>query len=357
MPRRVIAGAVVAVLAAALAVASSHAQEAQPAYLDARYSPEERAADLVSRMTLDEKAAQLSTTNAPAIPRLGVAEYAYWSEAQHGLSAFYGGDATKPSGGTTPAGTSFPTTLSAFLTWDPALTRRETAAISDEARGMLDKSLFGSRQNDIGPSASNYGNLFYWAPTVNLQRDPRWGRTDEPFGEDPFLVGTLASAWVQGFQGEDARGRQQDPYLKAVATEKHFALNNVEHNRMGISSDTDEGTIRDYYTAQFRRVIEQAHVAGIMSSYNAINGTPAVANDLTLNVLLRRTFGFDGYVTSDCGAVGTQYRRPDGPGTTLGSFPQAAVFAISGHDWAPPGWTSDHLDDFAHWSNGARRIS
>jgi beta-glucosidase len=352
-------------LAAALAVAAAlvgagvtaSAQQPPPAYLDASYSPAERAADLVSRMTLDEKAAQLSTTNAPAIPRLGVHEYAYWSEAQHGLSAFYGGDQTNSSGLTTPRATSFPTNLSASLTWDPDLIRRETSAISDEARGELDKSLFGNEQNDLGPSASDYGNLFYWAPTVNLQRDPRWGRTDEPFGEDPFLVGTLASAWVQGFQGEDARGRQQDPYLKAVATEKHFALNNVEHNRMGISSDTDEGTIRDYYTAQFRRVIEQAHVAGIMSSYNAINGTPAVANDLTLNVLLRRTFGFDGYVTSDCGAVGTQYRRPDGPGTTLGSFPQAAVFAISGHDWAPPGWTSDHLDDFAHWTNGAKRVS
>jgi beta-glucosidase len=345
-------------VAAGVALLAAPARADTPVYQDTHYSFAERAADLVSRMTLDEKAGQLSTTNAPAIPRLGVSEYAYWSEAQHGLSAFYGGDQTNPGGLTTPRGTSFPTNLSASLTWDPALIRRETAAISDEARGALDKSLYAAGEQN-NQSTGGYGNLVYWAPTVNLTRDPRWGRNDEPFGEDPFLVGTLASAWVQGFQGEDARGRPLDRYLKAVATEKHYALNNVERNRMGISSDTDEGTIRDYYTAQFRRVIERAHVAGIMSSYNAINGTPAVADNLTLNVLLRKTFGFDGYVTSDCGAVGTQYRRPDGPGTQLGNVPQAAVFAISGHDWAPPGWTTDHLDTLAHWTNTetGRRVS
>jgi beta-glucosidase len=323
--------------------------QAQPVYRDAAYTAEERAADLVSRMTLEEKAAQLSTTNAPAIPRLGVAAYAYWSEAQHGLSAFYGGYRDDPSAFTTPRATSFPTNLAASLTWDPALIRRETSAISDEARGALDKSLFGEDENNIGASAGDYGNLVYWAPTVNLQRDPRWGRTDEAFGEDPFLVGTLGAAWVQGFQGEDARGRPQDRYLKAIATGKHYALNNVEHDRMAISSDTDEGTIRDYYTAQFRRLVEDAHVSGVMSSYNAINGTPAVADNLTLNVLLRKTFGFDGYVTSDCGAVGTTYRRPDGPGTQLAKA--NGVLNIAGHDWAPPGWATDHLDLLAHWTD------
>src|SRR3954452_4564719 len=166
-----------ALIAACLAAASADA--AAPVYRDTHRSFAERAADLVSRMTLEEKAAQLSTTNAPSIPRLGVSEYAYWSEAQHGLSAFYGGDQTNSSGLTTPRATSFPTNLSASLTWDPDLIRRETSAISDEARGELDKSLFGQHQNNIGPSAADYGNLFYWAPTVNMDRDPRWGRTDE----------------------------------------------------------------------------------------------------------------------------------------------------------------------------------
>src|SRR5689334_6633817 len=167
-----------------------------------------------------------------------------------------------------------------------------------------------------------------------MLRDPRWGRTDEAFGEDPFLVGTLGTAWVDGFQGQTASGRQRGRYLKAVTTLKHYALNNVERDRMGSSSDTDEGTIRDYYTRQFRDIIERAHATGVMSSYNAINGTPAVANNFSLNVLLRRTYGFRGYVTSDCGAVGTQYRADD-PDNPLANNPATAALATSGHDWAP----------------------
>src|SRR5690349_9880151 len=289
---------------------SSAAVAATPAYQNTSLPPAERAADLVSRMTLQEKAAQLSTTNAPAIKRLGVQEYAYWSEALHGVNAFWGGDATSPTGVdlNNVKATSFPSSLSESLAWDPALMRRVTTAISDEARGFLDPSLFGSSQNDLGPTAGAYGSLFYFAPTLNMLRDPRWGRTDEAFGEDPFLAGTLGTAYVDGFQGQSADGRPLGRYLKAVTTLKHYALNNVEGDRMGSSSDTDEGTIRDYYTRQFRDIIERAHATGVMSSYNSVNGAPAVSNDLTLNVLLRRTFGFGGYVTSDCGAVGTQYR-------------------------------------------------
>lgn len=325
------------------------AAAAQPAYLDPSRPAAERAADLVSRMTLDEKAGQLSTTNAPAIPRLGVAAYAYWSEAQHGLSAFYGGYKDDPARFTTPRATSFPTNLSASLTWNPELMRRETSAISDEARGELDKSLFGKAENDIGNAATNYGNLVYWAPTVNLARDPRWGRTDEAFGEDPFLVGTMGAAWVDGFQGQDAAGRLEDHYLKAIATEKHFALNNNEKDRMATSSDTDETTIREYFTAQFRRIVEDAHVAGVMSSYNAVNGTPTAVNDLLMNVLLRKTWGFAGYTTSDCGAVGAIYRNPQVDRTPVSLLNPA--LNESGHDWAPPGFTTDHGDMLARWTN------
>ena len=316
-----------------------------PPYLDTSRSFEERAADLVSRLTLAEKVGQLSTTNAPGIPRLGVQEYAYWSEAQHGLSQFHGGYADDPLKSTTVKATSFPTNLAASMTWNPALMRRETSAISDEARGALDKSLFGNAQNNIGSSASGYGNLFYWSPTVNIARDPRWGRTDEAFGEDPFLAGTMGAAWVNGFQGQDARGRPEDRYLKAVATEKHLALNNNEKDRMATSSDTDETTIREYYTAQFRRLVEDAHVSGVMTSYNAVNGTPAAANHLLANVLLRNTWGFDGYTTSDCGGVATIYRNPNVP-----RDPISTAAKVSGHDWAPPGWTTDHGDDLGHWT-------
>jgi beta-glucosidase len=323
---------------------------ATPAYQDTRLPFAERAADLVSRMTLQEKAAQLATTNAPAIPRLGVQEYAYWSEALHGVNAFWGGDARAPAGVdiNDVKATSFPSPLAASLAWDPALQRRAASAISDEARGFLDPSLFGKSQNDLGPDPGKYGSLFYFSPTVNLDRDPRWGRADETYGEDPFLTASLAGAWVNGFQGQTAGGRG-GRYLKAVTTLKHYALNNVENDRMGLSSDTDEGTIRDYYTRQFRDIIERAHATGVMSSYNSINGAPAVSNDLTLNVLLRRTFGFGGYVTSDCGAVGTQYRA-DNPVAKNPPDPASAALVTSGHDWAPPGWSTNHADQAARWT-------
>jgi beta-glucosidase-like glycosyl hydrolase len=337
------AASTVAALMLAMAPASG-ASAAEPAYRDTRLPFAERAADLVSRMTLAEKAAQLGTTNAPPIARLGVQEYAYWSEALHGVNAFWGGDFTSPTGVdmNNVRATSFPSNLAASLAWDPALLRRETDAISDEARGFLDPSLFGKAQNNLGPAPGAYGSLFFFSPTVNLLRDPRWGRTDEGFGEDPFLVGSLASAWVEGFQGHGH-------YLKAVTTLKHYALNNVEDDRMGISSDTDEGTIRDYYTRQFRYVIEHADATGAMSSYNSIDGSPAVSNNLTMNVLLRRTFGFDGYTTSDCGAVGTQYRNDSGGGL-LATNPTTAALAISGHGWAPPGWSTNHGDLLASWT-------
>jgi len=331
---------------------------ALPIYQDPAYSPAERAAELISQMTLPEKATQLGTTNSLAIPRLGVQEYAYWSEAQHGVNAFWGGDASNPSGvDPTVTATSFPTNFAASLSWDPALIYRETTAISDEARGFVDPSLFGRAQNDLGPQPGDYGSLFYFAPTVNLDRDPRWGRVDEAFGEDPLLTATLGAAWVEGFQGENRQGQLLGRYLKAVATLKHYALNNTEDGRQQDSSDTDEATIRDYYTRQFRWIIEHAHAAGVMSSYNAINGVPAVADNLTLNLLLRRTFGFSGYVTSDCGAVGTEYRVPNGPGTALGASPATSALALSGHDWAPPGWSTNHGDQLALWSQGANPLS
>ena len=344
------------VLLAAAALTMAPAAAAGAPYQDTSLPAAERAADLVSRMTPDEKAQQLSTTNAPAIPRLGVQEYAYWSEALHGVNAFWGGDATAPGGANLSVrATSFPTNLSTSLAWDPALARTMSNAISDEARGFLDPSLFGNSQNNLGPQAGAYGSLFYFAPTVNMDRDPRWGRVDETFGEDPLLTGTLGAAWVQGFQGATANGRLRGRYLKAVTTLKHYALNNTEDNRMGLSSDTDEATIRDYYTRQFRQIVEHAQATGVMSSYNSINGSPAVSNNLTLNVLLRRTFGFTGYTTSDCGAVGTQYRSND-PNNPAAQNPGTAALATSGHDWAPPGWSTNHAGQAALWTKDGTLI-
>jgi len=295
-----------------------------PIYRDTHYSFAERAADLVSRMTLAEKVAQLHTNSAPAIPRLGLQQYTYWSEGQHGVNVLGAG------GVWAAKATSFPTNFASSMSWDPGLVYDETTAISDEARGFLDKSLFGTGQNNIGPDVNNYGSLTYWAPTVNLDRDPRWGRTDEAFGEDPYLVSSMAGAFVNGYQGQTMSGQPMTPYLKVAATAKHYALNNVEANRNSGSSNTTDVNIRDYYTAQFRSLIENSHVAGLMTSYNAINGTPAPADTYTVNQLAQRTYGFGGYITSDCGAVGDIYNS---------------------HNWAPPGWITDGKGGNATWTN------
>ncbi|HUZ60882.1 MAG TPA: glycoside hydrolase family 3 C-terminal domain-containing protein [Hanamia sp.] len=312
----------------------------QPIYLDTHYSFRERAADLVSRMTLAEEVAQLHTNFAPAIPRLGVHQYYYWSEGQHGVNAMFGNlhngepkDQQREAYGA-PRATSFPVNFATAMSWDPQLIYRETEAVSDEARGFLDKSLFDKGQNNLGESRDDYGNLTYWAPTVNLDRDPRWGRTDEAFGEDPYLASYMEAAFVDGYQGQTMEGKPETNYLKVASTAKHYALNNMENNRQAISSNTNDEAIRDYYTAPFRYLIEQAHVAGLMTSYNAVNGTPVVANTYLVNELAQRSYGFNGYITSDCGAVGTTYDN----------YPY-------GHAWAPPGWSTDRQGQHAIWTN------
>ncbi len=304
-----------------------------PLYRDTHYSFAERAADLVSCMTLAEKVAQLMSNSAPAIPRLGVQQYTYWSEGQHGINTMF---ADTNNGGATGGvhATSFPTNFASTMSWDPQLVYQETTAISDEARGFLDKSLWGTAQNNLGPSASDYGMLTYWAPTVNMDRDPRWGRTDESFGEDPYLASQMADAFVEGYQGETMSGQLMTPYLKVAATAKHFALNDNENNRHADSSNTTDANIRDYYTAQFKSLTENAHVAGVMTSYNAVNGTPSPADTYTVNELLQRTYGFNGYTTSDCGAVGD-------------------IYSTGSHDWAPPGWTTSTVDGTVIWTNNS----
>jgi len=311
----------------------------QSIYLNTHYSFRERAADLVSQMTLEEEVLQLRTNFAPAIPRLGVHQYFYWSEGQHGVNTMFG-DLHYGQGeehqryAPGPRATSFPVNFATAMSWDPQLIYEETKAISDEARGFLDKSLFDKGQNNLGESRDDYGNLTYWAPTVNLDRDPRWGRTDEAFGEDPYLASHMEAAFVNGYQGQTMEGKSETGYLKVAATAKHYALNNVENNRQGISSDATDEAIRDYYTAPFKYLIEHANVAGLMTSYNAINGTPAVTNTYIVNELAQRTYGFNGYITSDCDAVGTTYNN----------FP-------IGHAWAAPGWSTDRNGRQAIWTN------
>ena len=281
-----------------------------PIYLDPRYTAEERAADLVSRMTLDEKASQMISSQAPAIPALGVRAYGWWNEAAHGVAR----EQTN-TGGNPPTNintTSYPVDLSVGSTWNPELLYREARMISDEAREVF-------RDNAL--------DLNFYSPTINLGRDPRWGRNDEVFSEDPFLTAALAAQFVNGMEGKDPAGRllpEAHGYVKVNTTLKHFAANNSEFNRRTGSSDMDDRTLREYYTAQFRRTIGQSDPASIMSAYNRINGTPAPAHVYLNDVLARETFGFGGFFTSDCDAI----------------------FEIqAGHHWQPPGF--DHpLDQF-----------
>ncbi len=272
-----------------------------PIYNNGSYSFAERAADLVARMTLAEKASQMISTRAPAIPRLGVHAWGWWNEANHGVAflqlypPYYLNQLVNT--------TSYPVDLALGSSWDPGLMYTEASQIGDEAREVVPE---------------NATDLDFFAPTVNLARDPRWGRNDESFSEDPLLTAKMASQYVDGFQGESSSGRllpEGGGYLKAVATLKHYALNNSENNRMTGSSDVDTRTLREYYTSQFGQIVTQSHPGGIMSAFNEVNGTPAAADPFLIKTLARQTFGFGGFFTSDCDAIddiayGHNWRAP-----------------------------------------------
>lgn len=249
-------------------------------YQDSSYSAGERAANLVSLMTLEEKISQLGN-QAPSIPRLGIPAYNYWSEASHG---YFGPFKYQPM-----EVTSFPVCLAMSQSWDTVKMKKVGEAIGDECRAL-------HNVNGI--------ELHMWCPTVNLARDPRNGRSDENFGEDPVLAGRMAASYIQGMQGEDER------YLKTVATPKHFALNSSENNRHRGSSNVDEATLREYYTKVFEYAVREGKAQSIMTSYNRVNGVPASCNEMLLTTLLREEWGFDGFVVSDCGAVLDLYANP-----------------------------------------------
>lgn len=247
---------------------------------ECKKSFEERAAELVAQMTLEEKIGQVSN-NACAIPRLNIPAYDYWSEASHG---FFGPFETKEMDVT-----SYPVCLAMSQSWDTEKIRKVTEAISDECRAH-------HNLNDV--------ELHMWCPTINLARDPRNGRSDENFGEDPYLAGKMAASYIQGMQGGS------DKYIKVVSTPKHYALNSSENNRHTGSSNVDEATLREYYARVFEYAIREGKAESIMTSYNRINGVPASVNDQLLTTFLREEWGFNGFVVSDCGAVADTYVNP-----------------------------------------------
>jgi beta-glucosidase len=230
-------------------------------------SYDERLADLIRLMTVDEKISQL-TNQASSIPRLGLPSYNYWNEALHGVLA--------------SRVTSFPQAVALGASWDPDLVYRVATAISDEARV---KNAFEGK------------GLTYWSPTINIARDPRWGRNEESYSEDPYLLSRLGVAFVQGMQGADPY------YLKTVSTPKHFIANNEEERRHSGSSDVDMRSLFEYYLPAFRQAVVEGKAYSIMGAYNELNHVPCNANMFLVNDLLRRSWGFAGYVVSDCGAI------------------------------------------------------
>jgi beta-glucosidase len=245
-----------------------------PIYLDSAYSFEERAADLVSRMNLEEKQSLLGN-NMAAIPRLGVNSFNVWNEALHGVSFGFRSD-----GSASP--TSFPNSVALGSAWDPDLMYREAVAISDEARAMNSPVITG---------------LTYYSPVVEPIRDPRWGRTGESYGEDPFLISQIASGFIRGMMGTDT------VYLKTVPCGKHYFANNSEFNRHDGNSIMDSRDLREFYISPYKKLIEQDQLPSIMSSYNEVNGVPTSASKLYLDTIARRTFGLRGYITGDCSAI------------------------------------------------------
>ncbi len=265
----------------------------KPVYLNTSFSFEERAADLVSRFTIEEKQSLLGNTMA-AVPRLGVNTYFVWGEALHGVVPMF-----NPYAG--PA-TSFPGSASLGSSWDPELMEREASIISDEARGFNNPVI---------------ANLTFWSPVIEPVRDPRWGRTGESFGEDPFLISRIGGGFVRGMMGNDS------VYLKAVPCGKHYFANNTEFNRHVSSSDMDARDMREYYLSQYRKLIEVDNLPSIMTCYNAVNGVPVSASRYLVDTIARRTYGLKGYITGDCGAIqdivtGHFFAKTNAEATALG---------------------------------------
>ena len=248
--------------------------------------PAARARALVARMTLPEKVAQLQN-DAPAIPRLGVPAYNWWNEGLHGVAR--NGYATV-----------FPQAIALAASWNPDLLQQVGATVSEEARERYD----ASARHGL------FQGLTLWSPNLNIFRDPRWGRGQETYGEDPYLTARLAVAYVRGVQGDDP------DHPRAIATPKHFvAHSGPERGRHGFDAKVSAHDLEDTYLPAFRAAVTEGHAGSVMCAYNAIDGTPACADGWLLGQRLRRDWGFRGYVVSDCDAVDdmTQFHhyRPD----------------------------------------------
>jgi beta-glucosidase len=240
---------------------------------------EQRVNDVVSRLTLEEKVAQMLNAT-PAVPRLGILAYDWWNEVLHGVAR-------------TPFRTTvFPQAIAMAATWDTSSLFKMADYSAMEGRAIYNKAVAEGRTKE------RYLGLTYWTPNINIFRDPRWGRGQETYGEDPFLTKTLASSFVKGLQGDDPK------YLKAAACAKHFAVHSgPEPSRHADNFNPSTYDLWDTYLPAFKELIVDAKVAGVMCAYNAVNTQPCCGNDLLMNDILRKQWNFTGYVTSDCWAI------------------------------------------------------
>jgi beta-glucosidase len=250
-----------------------------PIWRDAAKPLSARENDLIRRMSLAEKVAQLKNA-APGIQRLGLPSYDYWNEALHGVA-------------NNGIATVFPEPIGGASSWNPKLFHQEGAVIGIEGR---------AKHNDYANSHNGdskwWDGLTFWTPNINIFRDPRWGRGQETYGEDPFLTGEIGVEFVKGIQGDDPN------YMLAMACAKHFAVHSgPEPDRHRFDADVSERDLFETYLPQFERVVREGKVAGVMGAYNSVNGVPCCANAFLLDTLLRKSWGFEGYVVSDCDAI------------------------------------------------------
>jgi beta-glucosidase len=250
----------------------------QAAYLDTNLPLPERVQDLLSRLTLDEKVGMMNHP-AQGVPRLGIPDYNFWSEALHGVAA--NGRATV-----------FPQAIGMAATWDRDLIHQIATAISDEGRAKYHEALRRNGRND------QFQGLTFWSPNVNIFRDPRWGRGQETWGEDPFFTGEMASEFVKGLQGDHPR------YLKAAACAKHYAVHSgPERDRHTFNAIVSKRELYDTYLPAFKKLVMEAKVEAVMGAYNRTLDEPCSGSKLLLEDILRGEWGFQGHVVSDCGAL------------------------------------------------------
>ena len=294
-------------------------------YILIRPAPsQERVNDLVSRMTVEEKISQMGS-EAPAIERLGIPQYNWWNEALHGVAR--AGIATV-----------FPQVIGLASTWNTDLIHRMAEVISDEGRAKHHEAV----RNGV---RDLYTGLTFFCPNINIFRDPRWGRGQETYGEDPYLTSRLAVNFIQGLQGEDPR------YLKTVATPKHFAVHSgPEKERHSFNAVVSQRDLRMTYLPAFEACIVEGKAYSIMGAYNRVNGEACCASPTLLQKILRDEWGFDGYVVSDCGAIDDIYSNHH----LVKSAAEAAALAVKNGCDLECGCTYGIPCDYGQLARGGR---